>query len=62
MIADVVLLTYRYNKPSHAVTFIDSSGIGSPISETDIRPALMDDMKLWFLGKDVALGIKRGGF
>jgi hypothetical protein len=26
--ADVVLLTYRYNKPSYAVTFIDSSGIG----------------------------------
>ena len=24
MIADVVLLTYRYNKPSYAVTFIDS--------------------------------------
>lgn len=30
VIADVVLLTYRYNKLSYAVTFTDSSCIGSP--------------------------------
>jgi len=30
MIADVVLLTYGYNKSSYAVTLTDRSGIGSP--------------------------------